>query len=40
MEGALIVTLLIIVIVVGIRNILATLKNGTLLDEDDDEELE
>ena len=40
MEGAVIVTLLIIVIVVGIHNILDTLKKGTLLDEDDDEELE
>ena len=39
-EGALIVTLLVIVIVVGIHNILDTLKKGTLLDEDDDEELE
>lgn len=40
MEGAVIVTLLVIVIVVGIHNILDTLKKGTLLDEDDDEELE
>lgn len=40
MEGALIVTLLVIVIVVGIHNILDTLKKGTFLDEDDDEELE
>ena len=40
MEAAVIVTLLVIVIVVGIRNILDTLKKGTLLDEDDDEELE
>ena len=40
MEAAVIVTLLVIVIVVGIHNILDTLKKGTLLDEDDDEELE
>lgn len=40
MEGAVIVTLLVIVIVVGIRNILDTLKKGNILDEDDDEELE
>lgn len=40
MEGAVIVTLLVIVIVVGIHNILGALKKATILDEDDDEELE
>ena len=40
MEGAIIITVIVIIIAVGIHNILDTLKKGTLLDEDDDEELE
>ena len=38
MEGAVIVTLLVIIIAVGIHNILDTLKKGNILDEDDDDE--
>ena len=40
MEGAVIVGVIIIIIAVGIHNILGALKKATLLDEDDDEELE
>lgn len=39
MEGAIIVTVIVIIIAVGIHNILGALKKATLLDEDDDEEL-
>ena len=40
MEGAVIVTVIVIIIAVGIHNILSALKKVTLLDKDDDEELE
>lgn len=40
MEGAVIVGVIVIIIAVGIHNILGALKKATLLDEDDDEELE
>ena len=40
MEGAIIITVIVIIIAVGIHNILGALKKATLLDEDDDEELE
>ena len=40
MEGAVIITVIVIIIAVGIHNILGALKKATILDEDDDEELE
>lgn len=40
MEGAIIITVIVIIIAVGIHNILGALKKATILDEDDDEELE
>ena len=40
MEAAVITTVIIIIIAVGIHNILGALKKVTILDKDDDEELE